>query len=112
MKRILSHDKQTGLTEIFHHDEMTDTTVIETVQDVEHVMDHTKKLANDTQYTRDGMKEGWLHYAHIPDSIIVKLKMEHGLNVFDPAHAKAVFRKINELYPNFKVTNMRHNPRG
>jgi hypothetical protein len=112
MKKILGHDEETGLTEIFHHDEVNNVSTIETVQDVQPIMENTKRLANDSTYTRSGMKQDWLHYAHIPDSIILKLREEHGLNVFNPDHTKAVFRKINELYPNFKVTNMRHAPRG
>ena len=110
MKRLL--DKSNGKTEIFHYDESTGHAVVETrYADVEPILDITKALANDPDYTRQGMKEEWLHYAHLPDAIILKLKVEHGLSVFNPEHTKAVFNKVDELYPYFKTTRMKHVPK-
>ncbi len=112
MKRILSADKETGLTEIFHYDDATDNITIETRQDVQAHVDAATQLRNDSDYTRQNMKEGWLHYAHIPASIVLKLRFEHGLSIYKKEHLKAVFRKINELYPKLKTTEMMHNPKG
>lgn len=110
MKRILS--KENGVTEIFHYDPLTDTTTIETRQDVEKHLDYSKALAKDDSYTRDGVKKDWVHYAHLPDSIILELRVNHGINIFNPDHVKAAFRKVNELYPSLKTANIRHNPKG
>lgn len=110
MKRILSQEN--GVTEIFHHDSETDVSMIETRQDVSPDLEYTQALAKDKNYTRAGMKEGWLHYGHIPASIVLELQVKHGLNVMDPDHIKAVFRIINEKYPKFKTTEMMHNPKG
>jgi len=110
--RILSRDKETGLTEIAHYDPVTDNMVIETRQDVQAALDYAQRLRNENEYTRKGMKEEWLHYAHLTDSMILKLRVEHGLNIFNKDHLKACYRKINELYPKLKTTEMVHNPKG
>lgn len=112
MKRILSRNPYNGITEIFHHDPVTDVTTIETVQDVEAALNETKRRANDTDYTRAGMKKGWLHYAYLPDIVILQLKTKYNLNVFSKEDSKAVFRVINRDYPHLKTTAMRHNPKG
>lgn len=112
MKKLLSYNKATGVKEIFHYDEQTDTSVIETVQDVEIAIEQTKRLAQDGNYTKKGMKEGWLHYAHIPDSIIMQLRINHGVNVFDPNHLKKAYHIIDRDYPVLKTTLMKHAPKG
>lgn len=112
MKRLLSYDRATGIKEIFHYDEVNDKSYIETIQDVEKAVDNAKALANDPEYTRQNMKTGWLHYAHIPDVLILELRVKHGLNVFDKNHTNAVFRKINSDYSHLKVTHMNHSPKG
>jgi len=112
LKRLLDYDPLTGKKEIAHYDYQTDTLTIETQQDVQKALDYTKSLANDTTYTRKGMKEGWLHYAHLPDSVILELRVKHGLSIHNPDHTNAIFRKVNELYPHLKTTVMRHAPKG
>ena len=112
MKKILGYDPDTGMTEIFHHDSETDVSMIETRQDVTQALKYTQELAKDQTYTRVGMKEEWLHYGYLPDSIILKFHVEHGLSITNPDHAKAIFRLVNEQYPKFKTTEMRHNPKG
>lgn len=111
MKRLLDYNPQTGIKEVFHYDPATDLATIETTQDVQKVLDTTKALANDSDYTRQNMKTGWLHYAHIPDNVILELKTKYGLNVFDKNHTKSVFKKINSDYPYLKTTSMRHAPK-
>jgi len=107
--RILSHNPLTGLTEKVRYDESSDSLIVETTQDVTKVLDSTRE---DSNHTRQGMKNEWLHYCHIPDSVIVKLRTEYECNIFDPEQAKRAFRLINIHFPNLKTTEMIHNPKG
>ena len=112
-KRILSHDKETGLIETMHYDSTTDTMTIEHSQDVTKALEHTKNLAKDGDYTSNGMKgDNWLHYCHVPDIVILEIKKKYGLDLYNPDHMKAVFRVINTEYPALKTTTIRHNPKG
>jgi len=112
MSRILSHNPITGVTERVKYDEQSDSLIVETSQDVSKILDTTSHLRNDDSVTRKGMKEDWLHYCHIPDAIIVKLRNEFGCNIFEPDQAKRAFRLINIHFPYLKTTNMIHNPKG
>jgi hypothetical protein len=112
LERLLNYDSQTGLKEVFHYDEDSHTASIVTTQDVETILDMTEIRRNDTDYTKKGMKREWLHHSYLPDSIILMLKVKHGLNIFNKDHIKACFRKIEEEYPKLKTTNMKHKPKG
>ena len=108
MKRLLDHNPQTGLTEIFHYNEQTDTSTIEVVQDVSGIMDAAQKLRNDPNYSKDGIKKDWWHLAHIPDLIILKMKYEDGVDVYDRNDWQAVGRLLDTKYSNFKTTSGKH----
>ena len=93
-RRLLDHDPVSGLTEYHSYDPATDTTVIETVQDVAPVLERNKALQN----ADDG---GWSptrelrRAASIPDILVLKWRNEEGIDVFDPNHWPAVKRKLN-----------------
>lgn len=108
MKRILDHNPLTGLTEIFHHDEATDVSTIQVVQDVSGIMDTAQKLRNHESYSKEGIKQDWWHLAHIPDLIILKMKYEDGVDVYDRNDWKAVGRLLDTKYSNFKTTSGKH----
>ena len=58
-KRLLDYDPFTGLIQYIHHDDLTDTTTIETVQDTAQLnkeVEASKDLQNDSSYTQQGMK--------------------------------------------------------
>ncbi len=68
--RLLDHDSLTGITEFYHFDPHTGGYVIETQQDIEHVIELNKAVVNDND---TGWKGEWHHVAHIPLSILMKL---------------------------------------
>ena len=111
-KYLFNHNKETGLQEWHEYDEIEDKLTISHVQDVNKALDFTKNLANDSEYTRKGMKKDWVHYCHVPDVVILEIKHKHGLDLYNPDHMKAVFRIINSEYPALKTTTIRHNPKG
>lgn len=105
-KRVF--DKAGDVTEYFYYDESEDVAYIETVQDVEPYIEHAKAARNDTDITKHGIKNGWWHIAHIPDSIILKMRFEDGVNVYDRNDWAQVGKLLNEKYPAFKLTDGKH----
>ena len=92
--RVLDFDPMTGLLEFHSYDPVTDTTVIESVQDVAPILERNKAL----QCQDDG---GWSssrdlrRAAAIPDIIILKWRRDEGIDVFNRDHWPAVKRKLN-----------------
>lgn len=79
-KRILDYDPLTKTKTIHHYDWQTDTTHIETVQDVSGILKRTKALANDSSYKRQGIKSDWYHFATVPNVVLLELKTKYGLD--------------------------------
>ena len=96
-RRLLDYDPLTGVTTYHHYDEMSDTTAIETVQDVTPTLEVNKAMANDDDYKRHGIKQSWWHVASIPVVVQEKWLREDGVNVFNPDHWPAVKRKLNDI---------------
>lgn len=69
--------------------------VIHTDADVEGALEYTKNLRNNPEYAREGVKRSWMHAAHIPNVVCLKMKMEDG---FDPttAHPKEIVAFLNK----------------
>jgi hypothetical protein len=82
-KRLFDYDPLTRTTEIYHHDEMTGKTSIQTVQDAAPYLERNKKLANCSEYRAKGSKQEFMHIATIPNNVIVELKRKHGVDVFN-----------------------------
>lgn len=63
-------------------------------QDVEASINRNKALANHNG--KDIRSEAYNHVATIPDIIIAKWRMEEGIDIFNPDHAEAVKKKLND----------------
>ena len=108
MKRLLDYDPLSGIREIFHHNPVTNESVIETVQDVEPALENNKRLQIETDAQKQ-IKEGWLHYAHIPNSLILKWKVEKGIDLYNKNDKEAIFKLLNDPeYAYLKTTDARH----
>ena len=77
MKLPLSRDPLAGTTTYFVDQPHEDRFYVQTVQDVEPLLDRNQALANDPDYTRAGIKSGWAHAASIPATIQHKLLIEY-----------------------------------
>ena len=71
--RILDHDAESGITEIFHFDPETEGFTIQTQQDVEPLIEANKFLFNEDTGSRHG---DLTRVASIPLGIYWKLKQE------------------------------------
>ncbi len=77
--------------EVWHHyDTATDLTWAETRQNCDPILDHNKRLANDPDIKRKGIKQDWWKCGFIPNVIIEKWMREKGVNVYDPNHMEKV----------------------
>ena len=100
MKRLLDYDPLTGKTEWHYYDPLTKRTTIETVQDIEPILEMNRKMQNDDSYTKDGIKNEMWHVACIPEVIQLKWLNEHGVDVFNNDHWKKVKQLLNS--PDYK----------
>ncbi len=76
-------------------------------QDVEPVLDYTKRLRNDG-LTDHGIKNDLWHYAQIPPVVILEMKFKWGVDVFKKDHLKRDFELLNREYPYLKTTEKNH----
>ncbi len=80
-------------------------------QDVEANLDYAKMLRNDG-LTDGGIKKEMWHYAHVPPVVILKLKYEHGIDVFNKNHQKRFFQLLNGEFKHLKTTELTHTVKG
>jgi hypothetical protein len=76
-------------------------------QDVEPILERNKILRNGG-LTDSGIKRDMWLYASIPPVVILKLRFEYGLDVFDRNDIKRVMEVINRDFPHVKCTNKTH----
>lgn len=106
MKRLLDYDPITGVTQYFHYDELTGDWGIESVQDVEPILELNKALRNDTNYSKNGIKNEFWHVARIPVIVQEKWLREEGLDIYNRDHWKRVQRKLNnQEYKDLRTTD-------
>lgn len=95
-RRLLDHDPESRISTWHSYDEHTDTTYIETVQDVEPWLEANKQLQNDEEYKRRGIKNEWYHVASIPIGVQYKWLKEKGVDIYNKDHWPAVRRLLND----------------
>lgn len=109
LKRILDYDPFTGITTTFDYIPETDTTVLYREQDVSAILDANKRIQNDTEISKNGIKNSWWHYAQIPNIVIEKWLNEYGVDLYNKDHQKAVFKLLNQPeYRYLKTTTKMH----
>jgi len=111
-RRLFDYNPYSGVAEYFHYDEDTDTSYIETVQDVQPHLDFCKEMRNMPEVSKKGIKAGHWLYAHLPDYVIVKMMNEDGINPYDPNDAKKLGELIESKYPYCKLTDGKHKIKG
>jgi hypothetical protein len=112
MKALLDHDPLSGRSVIFEYHEAEDRMTITHQQNVEPYLKMAEERRHSAEYTRHGMEREMLHYAILPEVVQVEMRDKYGVDVNNRDHWPAVFRLINEVYPRFKTTEMKHSLRG
>lgn len=101
MPEIISNEA--GVVTTMEVDKITNRMVIKKAQDISANVEMTNRLRNNDEYTRNGIKKGWMHAAHIPEIVIVKLLRE-GINVYH-APAKEIIAGLKKIgYDNLITT--------
>lgn len=105
-KRLLRFDPFTGLSTYHAEEDGKDITYYE--QDIEPTLEWCQRLRNDESVWKDGVKKGLAPYAFVPDSIILKMLAEDGVNFYDKHQSHKVFHLLNTKYKFCKVTTKTH----
>ena len=95
-KRLLSRDPITGLLTYHSYDFLTDTTIISYESDPTPVLDINQKIANETDFTKKGIKQGWWLYASIPVQLQVEWLINEGIDIYKKEDWPRVRAKIND----------------
>lgn len=105
MRYFLGTDPFTGISRWMDYDPVTDTTTEYSEQDIGHEVEASKQLQNNDEFWKQGMKDEFAMYAHIP-SIILEQWAREGVNIND---AKALVKKVNHPdYAYLRTTTKRH----
>lgn len=94
MRKLLDSDSITGTKTYHHYDHDTQITRIETVQNVEPILNHNKELAK-TDCEKMGIKNDWWFVGTIPNGVIAKW-LNEGIDFYNKDHWPAVKRKLND----------------
>lgn len=73
--RLFDRDPLTGITRIFHYDDATEDSTIETISDVTDIIEDNKAYYNDVD-ERAGWKNEFMRVASIPMPLYFKMKEE------------------------------------
>lgn len=106
MKRLLDTNPVLGTTEYFEYDDMTDKITVRVEQDVTPFLEYARKVRNEPDIGKAQIKDGFWHYAELPDIVIMELRQK-GIDVFNPNQTKEILREINANYPYLKLTDKR-----
>jgi hypothetical protein len=72
-----------------------DKLVIHKAQDLEPVVQYTRALQNADDYKKEGIKKGWWHVCHVPETLEIEL-LQNGVDI-NTASLKTIVAKIKEL---------------
>lgn len=84
MKRFLEYDAMNGITTYFDTDAQgKDWTFHYEAEDVGYTLDASKQLAANHDHWNQGVKNDMVHYAHIPNAILLQWYSQ-GVDINDP----------------------------
>jgi hypothetical protein len=107
MPILFDHNPDTGVTEYYDYDPLTDAVSITTSQDVSGFLDAMQAIRNAPEISQRGIKEEWWCYASVPEVVELAL-LKKGLSLTNKDHMKAIFREINTNFPYLKRTEKWH----
>jgi len=108
-KRLLSYDPLTGLETWHSHDSLTDETIISYTADSSPILEGNKMMANDTDYTKQGIKQEFWHYATITVEVQMDWLINKGVDIYNKDHSQKVGQLLNDPeYLYLKTTHLHH----
>jgi hypothetical protein len=88
MKHLLSYDPLNGLASWFEPD--GDKFKIGHTQDVSKDLAYSKRLQNDPEYKRQGIKNDWMHFAHVPAIAMMQIQDKFHVDFNNPDDLKKI----------------------
>lgn len=105
---ILDYNPITGEKVTFDWHEAEGTFTIGHHQDTTAIIEANKIQVRDSD-AKLQVKKGWLKYASIPNIVVLKWKLEHGVDFFNEDHWPKVMGLLNSRdYRYLKTTEMNH----
>lgn len=102
-KRLLDFNPTTGLVTSTAFEDGRN--VIEYSQDLQPYWDINARYRTEgADRWAQGMKEGIVHAAFVPDLVILDMRTRFGVNFYDKNQRKRVLELIEKEYPHCKVT--------
>ena len=106
MAKTFEYNDQTGTWYSIEDDSSGDL-IIKTIQDVDPVVDYTKRVRNEGTTDKAIKRDGIWHYATLPAAVWLKMK-EEGIDIFDKNDEKRMLKYINREVPHLKTTYLKH----
>lgn len=105
-RELISIDPDTGMRTWLEFDEANPRKFhIHHEQDVEPLLEQNKRLANDPDYKKRGIKNEFYHFATIPPIVEMQWRQE-GIDLNNKDHFKAIMRKLRDpIYKHLLVVN-------
>ena len=107
MAEFFDYDPVAGIRTDTEYDEMSGQMTVIRTADVEPHLDATKSLANEDEFSKAGIKQGWWLYASITPVVELQLRAK-GINIYDKNDEKRMFEEINTNYPYIRCTTGTH----
>jgi hypothetical protein len=82
-KRLIDYDPVTKTGTYHDYDHSSKKTHITTEQDVSAILEHNKRLANDSDYKRQGIKDDWYHFARVPNTVLMEIMQKFNVDIFN-----------------------------
>jgi hypothetical protein len=106
--RLLDIDPLSGIASTFRYDYGRDEVIYGQFQQTEPIIETNKRrvIEDDHAYQR---KNDWIHYARIPNIVILEWKTKFGVDFFKPGQEKEWGRLVNSPdYRDVKCTPINH----
>ncbi len=103
MSVFFDYDPNTGVTQTFDYDPVTEDVRLTSTQDLDNFFEQIKRKRDNPDAWAKGVKEEFAHYASIPPVIEMEL-LKQGIDIHNPHQTKELLKAINTKYPFLKVT--------
>lgn len=103
MSVFFDYDPNTGVTQTFDYDPVTEDVRLTSTQDLDTFFATVKAKRDNPDAWKKGVKEEFAHYASIPPVIEMEL-LKQGIDMNNPHQTKELLKAINTKYPFLKVT--------
>jgi inorganic pyrophosphatase len=103
MSVFFDYNPDTGVTQTFDYDPVTENVNLTSHQDLDFFFKQIKDKRDNPDAWAKGVKESFAHYATIPAVVEIELKKK-GIDINNPNQTKELLKEINENYPYLKTT--------